>query len=86
VLLLENAFNKVCSWYQKEDWVDKEDFQNVLGGYVCNTWELLKDEIINHQKISKNTNFCKHFKEVAEEFQKLDHIKKVPLYDMRKSK
>ena len=82
VLALENAFNKVCSWYQKEDWVDKKDFEEVIGGYVVNTWYLLKDEIENHRIISDNPKFCIHFTEVAQDLEKKGHG--VKLYDMKK--
>jgi hypothetical protein len=81
VLRLENAFNKVCSWYQKEDWVDKEDFENVIGGYVVNTWYLLRDEIDNHRIVSKNPKFCKQFVEVAQDFENKGHG--VKLYNLK---
>ena len=80
-LKLEHGFNKVCSWYEEEDWVDKENFDKTYAGNVVNSWNLLKGDIQYIREKSNNDKFCEHFESVAEQYIKQGI--EAPLYDLK---
>lgn len=79
-LMLEHGFNKVCSWYEEEDWVDRDNFDKTYAGNVVNTWNLLERDILHIRKKSLNDKFCIHFESVAKKY--INNGVKAPLYDL----
>ncbi len=62
---LENAFNQVAKFYER-NLVDKEWFREIFGGTLVRFWRILEDEILLIQK--KNPDFCIHFQKVSKKF------------------
>ena len=81
-LTLEHGFNKVCSWYEEEDWVDVKNFDKTYAGNIVNSWNLLERDILHIRKASGNENFCKHFQTIAKKY--MDSGISAPLYDLNK--
>ena len=79
-LALEHGYNMACSWYEEEEWVDKNNFDKVYAGNVLNSWNLLSDDIFYIREKSGNKDFCKHFENVAKMYEK--NGIKAPLYDL----
>ena len=70
---VESAYDKVCSWYEKEEWIDKENFEEVYAEKITRTWNLLRDEIDAHP----NKEYCVHFRNVAKDFREKGYDKPV---------
>ena len=74
VYTLQDILDKTCSWYEEGGWVDKENFRKVHGGFIVNSWNLLKDHVEERRKVSKNSQITKHLQDVAELFEKKYNI------------
>ena len=79
-LTLEHGFNKVCSWYKEEDWVDIKNFDKTYAGNIVNSWNLLERDILHIREKSNNKKFCIYFESVAKKF--IDAGTTAPLYDL----
>ena len=75
----EYTLNMICSWYEEENWVDKKNLRKVHGGFIVNSWNLLKDHIMAKRKISNNCEISQHFENVSMLFEKEYNIH-APVY------
>jgi len=71
------AYNQACALYEL-DLVDKKHFRKVYGGNIVRTFNLSEQHILSW--LPNNNEYCRHFRNVANELMNPPHNLRGEIY------